>query len=205
MSNANPYEIESLPIAELRRLASVHKIEYQKDWTKEQYVKAIQGRHKRFSVARVVEDEKSEIPPGYARIKLPLTPSGSDSPLSVQVNNFKTMIPRNILVDVPREIRDTIRGSTESVTRTRLTKDGDKVLETVEVPCYPFEQHGESAGESGAIRPMGDLKEQSLREMWRDKYGKWPRRSDEAWKSFKMNFVNKANDKVINDALTEAE
>lgn len=201
MSNVNPYDIESLPIAELRRLASVHKIEYQKDWTKEQYVKAIQTRHRRFSVAKIVEDEKSEIPPGYVRIKLPLTPSGSDSPLSVQVNNFKTMIPRNILVDVPREIRDTIRGSTESVTRTRQDREGNKVLETIEVPCYPFEQHGEQAGESGAIRPMGDMKNQSLREMWRDRYGKWPRNSDDAWKTFKMSYVNKANDKVIDAAL----
>jgi hypothetical protein len=201
MSNVNPYEIETLPIAELRRLASVHKIEYQKDWTKEQYVKAIQTRHRRFSVAKVVDDDKSEIPPGYVRIKLPLTPSGSDSPLSVQVNNFKTMIPRNILVDVPREIRDTIRGSTESVTRQRVDREGNKVLETIEVPCYPFEQHGESAGESGAIRPMGDMKNQSLREMWRDRYGKWPKNSDEAWKTFKMSYVNKANDKVIAEAL----
>jgi hypothetical protein len=184
-------------------LASVHKIEFQKTWTKEDYQKAIKNRHKRFSVAKIVDDEKSEIPNGYVRIKLPLTPSGSDSPLSVQVNNFKTMLPRNILIDVPREVRDTIRGSTESVTRVRLTKDGDKVLETTEVPCYPFEQHGEQSGESGAVRPMGDLHEQSLRVMWRDRYGKWPRRTDDAWKSFKMNYANKANDKAIAEAFAE--
>ena len=201
----NPYDLESLPIAELRRLAAVHKIDYAKDWTKEQYIKAVSNRHKRHSVARIVVDEAQPIPAGFVRLKLPLTPSGSDTPLSVQVNNFKTMIPRNILVDVPREIRDTIRNSTESVTREVIGKDGFKVMKTEEVPCYPFEQHGEAAGESGAIRPMGDLHEQSLRVMWKERFGKWPRRTDEGWQQFKRSYIDKSNEKHVEKAVAQAE
>jgi len=198
------YDLESQSIAELRKLCSVMKIEAQKDWDKSAYINAINTRRKNTAVAQVVTDESQDIPEGFVRIRLPLTPSGTDTPLNVMVNNFKTSIPRNVIVDIPKEARDQIRNSKESMVREKMDKDGNKVLEVVEVQCYPFESLGEKGGTSGAVRPNGDAREQRLREKYRDLYGKWPKRSSEDWTSFRNAFLEKANSRVVNSEADAA-
>lgn len=197
------FDLENTEIAELRRLAATHKIESQKDWKKEDYIRAIQNRHKRNSVARVVYDEKEPIPTGYCRVRLPLTPSGSDVPLAIMVNNFKTMIPRNVLVDIPKEARDQLRSSKESVTREAFNEKGEKFIQVAEVPAYPFDDFGSTPGVSGAIKPNTDPREQRLREKYRQLYGKWPRRQSDEWKSFKNGFLEKANERILSEAADE--
>jgi hypothetical protein len=64
-------DLDNLEIAELRRLAAAHKIDSQKTWTKEDYIRAIQNRHKRNVVAKIVYDENEPIAPGFCRIRLP--------------------------------------------------------------------------------------------------------------------------------------
>jgi hypothetical protein len=199
----NPLDIETYSIADLRRHASVMKIEAAKDWTKEDYIKAINARRKKAAVSRIVNDPDEPIPPGFVRIKLPLTPSGSDSPLDVRVNTFYTSIPRNVLVDVPREIRDTIRNSKEPVTREVLDKDGNRVVRTFEVPSYAFEQHGETPGESGCVKPGCDMREQSLRERYKEIYGRWPKRQSQEWKTFFQKYTEQFADKNAKRAIEE--
>lgn len=196
-------DLELMDIADLRRLAATHKIESQKTWTKEDYIRAIQNRHKRNAVARVVYDENDPIPPGYCRIRLPLTPSGSDVPLDVMINNFKTSIPRNVLVDIPKEARDSIRSSKETVSREEFNSKGEKYVKVSEVPAYPFQEFGSTPGESGAIKPNTDPREQRLREKYHSTYGKWPRRQSDEWKSFKNGFLEAANKRVLNEAADE--
>lgn len=197
------FDLENMEIAELRRLAATHKIESQKEWKKEDYIRAIQTRHKRNSVARVVYDEKESIPTGYSRVRLPLTPSGSDVPLAIMVNNFKTMIPRNVLVDIPREAREQLRSSKESVTREVFNEKGEKYIRVEEVPAYPFDDFGSTPGVSGAIKPNTDPREQRLREKYRELYGKWPRRQSDEWKTFKNGFLEKANERILAQAAEE--
>jgi hypothetical protein len=212
MAEVNPLDLETYEIADLRKLAAVMKIDAQKTWTKEDYISAINTRRQRQAVSRVVFDENAPIPPGFCRLRLPLTPQGTDTPLTVRVNNFPTTIPRDVLVDVPREVRDLIRTSKEPVTREVMDKDGNKKVQTFEIPSYPFEQVGESMGESGAVKGMTDPKEQRIRETYRDSYGKWPRRTEPEWVEFKKQFIKefsgtaakKASDKAKKeDALAE--
>lgn len=186
---ANPLDINTYDIASLRRLASVMKIEAQRTWDKDDYIKAINTRRKGEGVCRVVYDESSEIPRGFCRIRLPLTPNGTDTPLTISVNKFSTTIPRNIVVDVPKEIRDQLRASTEPVTREGFNDKGEKVVKTVLVPSQPFEQLGEQVGESGLVKPSNDPKEQRVRERYKEEYGRWPRRLDEVWIQFRRKFV----------------
>ena len=200
MAIQNPLDISTYDIADLRRTAAVLKINAEKDWKKEDYITAINTRRKKEVVAKVVYDADEPIPQGFVRIKLPLTMSGSDSAIPVRVNNFVTIIPRNLLVDVPKEIRDQLRSSTECVTREVVDKEGRTAMKTFEVPCQPFEQHGESMGESGAIRPMTDVKEQRIREQYLMLYGKWPRRTSEEWIEFKKSFVKEISDKTAKKA-----
>lgn len=201
---SNPYDLDSLSIADLRKLAAVMKITHQKDWTTEDFHEAINARRKHAKVARLVHDENDPIPTGFARIKMHLTPSGSDSPLDARVNMFYTMIPRDVLVDVPREIRDIIRNSTEVVTREVTDKEtGHRVVKTFEVQCYSFDQYGESMGDSGAIKGINDPREQSLRVKYRDIYGRWPRRQSDQWKNFEASFVEAANRKLVEKALSD--
>ena len=199
----NPLDIETYSIADLRRHASVMKIEAAKEWTKEDYIKAINARRKKAAVSRIVNDPDEPIPPGFVRIKLPLSPSGSDSPLDVRVNTFYTSIPRNVLVDVPREIRDTIRNSKEPVTREVLDKDGNRVVRTFEVPSYAFEQHGETPGESGCVKPGCDMREQSLRERYKEIYGRWPKRQSAEWKSYHSEYMKEFSGKIAKKAIEE--
>ena len=214
MAEVNPLDLETYEIADLRRLAAVMKIDAQKTWTKEDYISAINTRRQRQAVSRVVFDENAPIPPGFCRLRLPLTPQGTDTPLTVRVNNFPTTIPRDVLVDVPKEVRDLIRTSKEPVTREVMDKDGNKKVQTFEIPSYPFEQVGESMGESGAVKGMTDPKEQRMRESYRDTHGRWPRRTDVEWVEYKKEYVKqfsvasvkKASDKAKKeDALAETE
>lgn len=196
-NKGNPYELDTLSIAELRKLAAVMKIQAQREWSTSDFVDAINARRKSAKVARLVdedEQENIEIPTGFARIRIHLTPGGSDSPLDVRVNNFYTSIPRGVLVDVPKEIRDTIRNSTEPVTREVIDKvTGLPKIQTTETQCYSFDDYGQSPGISGAVRGMADEKEYSLRVKYRDLYGAWPRRQSEEWKSFSRTYVEQAN------------
>jgi hypothetical protein len=196
-------DLDNLEIAELRRLAAAHKIDSQKTWTKEDYIRAIQNRHKRNVVAKIVYDENEPIAPGFCRIRLPLTPSGSDIPLPIMVNNFKTMIPRNVLVDIPKEARDQLRTSKETVARETADQHGNTVVKIMEVPAYPFDDFGSTPGESGAIKPTNDPREQRLREKYKEIYGNWPRRQSDEWKSFKNGFLEAANKKILSEAADE--
>jgi hypothetical protein len=199
----NHFDIENLPIAELRRTAAVMKIAHQKDWDKETFIAAINSRRKKAALVRIVTDETEEIPVGYVRMRLPLLPNGSECPLDVRINNFYTMIPRNVVVDVPNEVRDTIRQSTEVVTRKVIDKEGHDAYKTMEVPCYQFEVLGETKGVSGAVKPSGDIREQRLREQYKNIYGRYARRQSVEWKSFHGEFMKAYNDKKAKQAVDD--
>lgn len=189
MAVINPLDVSTYDIAELRRLAAAMKITAEKTWTKDEYITAINTRRKREVAAKIVLDSKQEIPVGFVRIKLPLTQEGSDSPLTIRVNNFVTTLPRDVVVDVPKEVRDQLASTTESVTRKVFDKDGHETIKAIEVPCQPFTQIGESYGESGAVRPMNSHKDQRVRELYRKVHEKWPRRTDPDWVEFRKAFV----------------
>lgn len=204
MAAANVFDVENLPIADLRKLAAKMNIESQKDWDKSMYINAINSRRKSRKVCKVVEDPNSEeIPVGFARIRLHLTPQGTDWPVDVMVNNFRTSLLRNVWIDVPREVRDQLRQSTELVPRVVENSEGHKVVKMVAVPCYPFDQIGETAGDSGAIRPNGDAKVQTIREKYRELYGRWPRRAEQ--QEFMKMFIEEFQQKKIREAVDNNE
>lgn len=200
---SNPYDLDSLSIAELRKQASVEKIRTDKSWDKEDYIKALNNHRKGRALARLVIDGDSAIPPGYVRIRLPLDQVGSDTPVTIRVNNFSTRIPRNVMVDIPKEARDVLRNSTEAVTRKEVNSQGQTVMRVIDVPCYPFDTLGEAAGESGAIKPNSSYKEEKLRERFRDIYGHWPRRTDSKWLGFRQKFAEDFQAKMIAKAVEE--
>lgn len=203
-AESNIFDIETLSIAELRKMASSLKIESQKDWDKSMYINAINTRRKQRKVCRIVDDPNSgDIPQGFARIRLHLTPSGQDWPVDVMVNNFKTSITRNIWVDVPREVRDALRNSTELVPKVVTNTEGKQAVSMQAVPCYPFDQIGETPGESYAIRPSGDVKVQRLREKYREAYGRWPKREQE--REFMKRFIDAYEDKKIKGIVENDE
>lgn len=202
-TQSNPYDLSTMSIAELRSQAKVEKIRTDKSWDKEDYITALNNHRKGRALAKVVMDMNDPIAPGYVRVKLPLDPSGSDTSVPVRVNNFATRIPRNIVVDIPKEARDVLRNSTESVTREETNSKGDRVIRVVDVPCYPFDTLGETPGESGAVKPNSSYKEEKLRERFRDIHGHWPRRTDPKWLGFKQKFAEDFHAKMIEQAIAE--
>lgn len=173
---SNPFnKLEDLDIADLRKLAKVNKIPTEKTWDKEAYIKALNNRRKGRTLARLVRDEDEEIPPGFVRIRIMKDSSGSESPVPVCINTFQTRIPRDVMVDVPNEVVEVLKNSTEVKTVQGTDKFGKEVTTTQTVRAYPFEILGQRAGESGAVRPSGNVASQSIREKYRDLFGRWPR------------------------------
>ena len=197
----NSFDLESLPISELRKLCSVEKIEFEKASTKEDLIRLLNNRRKGRMLARLVTSEDQEIPRGFVRLKIALNRDGSDTPVPVMVNNFKSWIPRNVVVDIPKEAFEVLKASTESATQIVMDKEGNKALKVIEVPCYPFEKMNESVGVSGAVRPATDVRTQRLREQYRERNGKWPSRL--AFAEFKSKFIDEMERAHVKQIVAE--
>lgn len=197
----NLFDIQELPIAELRKLCAVEKVPYDKTSTKEDLIRLLNTRRKGRKLARLVTDPDSEIPPGFVRGTAQLQADGTDTPIPILVNNFRSWIPRGVMVDIPKEAYDTLRSSTESKLKKELDKEGNQVLKSVEVPCYPFDKIGEQVGTSGAVRPSGDARDQRLREQYRELYGRWPRRAQ--FNDWKTKFVDQFEQERVSRLVEE--
>jgi hypothetical protein len=184
-SNPNDQRVEDMSIQELRKLATAYGIRAQRDWSKEDFVAAINTRRNRHQgLANVVMDRNTGPAPGYARIRLHNTESGSNLPVPVSVNNLVLKIPRDIEVDVPLEVVEVLNNSKTPV-RAR-NSEGQMVWR--DVLSYPFTLLQMSPGVAmrngkPVVKGSSDPKNHSLREKFKEIYERWPK--NEEFKEFR--------------------
>jgi hypothetical protein len=205
MSNTNDLtNISKMGLAELKRTAKSLNIPGNKDWDEDQWRKAINNRRRNKSVARVVDDMASAIPEGFARIEVQSTnEEEKETPIQCSVNDFVTMIPKGIVVDVPIEIvSESLENSTDYITRTKIDKEGHEVKTRIQVQAYPFREYGRNAGKS-VIKPSTPRETQSVREKFREIFGKWPRREEQ--KEFEVALRRKKFESMMTDSNVSVE
>lgn len=182
-------DLNELSIAELRQQAKALRIETEKDWDKSMFVAAIDARRKSRAICRIITDESAPIPPGFSRIMIPKGAMGSSSPVSIQLNRFKTTLPRDVVVDVPTELLEILNNSHEVGTEEIQTPDGRYVTKLVNQKSYPYMHYGTTKGKSGLIKGGNAPATQSLREKFREIFGRWPRNAQ--FKAFRDDWMAK--------------
>lgn len=145
-------DLADLSIQELRKLAKFLEVPSQRDWTKEDFVAALQAQREASEDALAAFQPKSasnesmpSVPrPGYARILIFRDPTTghANSPVPVGVNGRMFLMPRGMEIDVPIAHVQALNDAKQTVIRQTQEPDavnpGGKVVEEV-IQSYPFQ------------------------------------------------------------------
>ena len=177
MSN-HSLNLEGKTIAELRKIAKAANITGSREWTAEDFKRAIYSRRSNKVAARVVDDPSTPIPPGYARIQIAAS-DGDEGPVTCLLNKFTTTIPRDVIVDVPYEVVDTCLGnSTKENPKKRKSSNGQDYTHVQHVKAYQYTEYGRNDSVS-VVPTTRSLEAQSIREKYKEIFGKWPKRAQQ--------------------------
>lgn len=180
MSDNPLQKLEEMDIGQLRKLAKIANVPLDKTDDKETIVHKLNRNRGGRAQARMVFDENDPIPAGYVRIKIWKGQDGSEGPVPVAINRFQARLPRDIPLDVPREVLEVLNNSVDIQTRTTQDKEGRDTTTTVKVRAYSFEVLGQGEiVKGGVIRPLADPQRYGLRTQFRDLFGRWPRGEEE--------------------------
>lgn len=205
-------DLNEKPISELRKIASAYNIPFERDWTKPQFVSAINARKRSNSFVEIA-GEGNPIPEGHARIRI-IPTSESRQPAPVFVNNYSADIPIDVEVDIPIEALSALQSASRP--RTRKVTDHHAPAgyrkEIVDIPTYTVNVLGVSRGiakyPSGKrkVSPAMDERQYSLRQKFREVYGKWPNREEfKLWKEQHMLHSFKNPDTLKNTKVQEVK
>ena len=186
---------QTLP--ELKRTAKALGIGGNKDWTEDDFRKAIGSRQRNKVVARVVDDVTKPIEPGYARIEIQHFGEDNAAPVPISYNQtFTAIIPQNTVVDLPWEVVDTCLGNATKFSHSKKkSSDGQEYTTTELSVAYAYREYGRN--DSISIVPTTRTREaQSVREKFKQIRGRWPK-SAEA-----RQFADKLNELKFEKMLT---
>lgn len=168
--------MDALSMADLRTLAKVLGITSQRDWTKEDYVKAIQAKNSKHGT-EVVVDESLGLKPGHARVMIHRdpTPGHGNKPVHVGFNGKLYAIPRGLTVEVPKPVIESLKNAvttyTEQDKEPSRDNPGGTFRDSARV-SYPYQVLAEDprpwAGQDPRSRSYAE------RKAFYDRYGAWP-------------------------------
>lgn len=169
---------QSLP--ELKRTAKALGINGTKDWTENDYRKAIGSRQRNRVVARVVDDVSKPLEPGYARIEIQHYGEDASAPVPVNYNGqFSAIIPLNTVVDLPWEVVDSCLGNATKFSHSKKKgADGQDHTTTELAVAYPYREYARD--DSMSVVPTTRTKEaQGVREKFKAIFGRWPKSAEQ--------------------------
>lgn len=201
MSNPS-LNLEGKTIAELRKIAKAAGISGSRDWSAEDFKRAIYTRRSNKVAARVVDDPSTPIAPGYARINIGAS-DDDEVPVTCFLNGFSTTIPRDVTVDVPCEIVDTcLNNALKENPKKKRNSQGQEHTYFQYVRAYPYTEFGRDDSVS-VIPTTNTPEEQSIREKYKAIFGKWPRREEQ--REFEMAVRKAKMQQILGEAPMDAE
>lgn len=126
--------VDELDMANLRKVAKVLGISAQRDWSKEDFVRAIKVKQTSSETAVGLVFDNSLAPkPGYSRIILhrDMTPGHKNSPVPAGINGRIFMLPRGVEIDIPTPLVEVLANA-----RTTIMDETGKESVT---QSYPFQ------------------------------------------------------------------
>jgi hypothetical protein len=169
--------LAALDMASLRKAAKLLGISAQRDWGKEDFVKAIQDKQANTDAELALLNANAP-KPGYARILIHRdpTPGHKNTPVHVVVNGRIFAIPRGLEMDVPRPIMEALANAITIVTRQKESGHGDgRSGAYVDEPqlSYPFQVIAITPGEY--VNPNDGRRVSYERRLaFHTKFGRWP-------------------------------
>jgi hypothetical protein len=178
--------LHDLDIAELRQTAKLLAIPAQRDWKKEDFVKAISRKLEAVRLAESIGSmstgSESKLQPGQARILIHRdpTPGAANSNIQLGLNGRFLNVPRGVEVTVPLEYVNVLSDA-KQIVRTQVRAPNESmpegVIEEREIQSYPF-QVIEMRPHSKTSRFQSNLDQRAAynarREAFVKDQGKWP-------------------------------
>lgn len=166
--------IDDLKIADLRKVAKMLGITAQRDWTAEDFVRAIKTRQEGSAVGLVFDNSLAP-KPGYARIIIhrDMTPGHKNNPIHVGVNGLLFSIPRGVEVDIPEPHLKALQNARSLVT----TQTDDNTSKDSMVQSYPFQVLAITPGKF--VNPSdGRAASYERRLAFNKRFGRWPTKGE---------------------------
>lgn len=179
--------LNKLDINSLRAFAKLSNIKAGRDWTKEDFVTALQAKAGQSTVGMVFDNETGP-KPGYSRILLHRdTSSGhKNSSVHVGVNGTIFAIPRGVEVDIPTYVVGALNDAQGLVTSHIEENTGPgRFIETMQ-KSYPFQV---IATNPGKIANRNDTRSRNylLRLACKEALQKWPTHGEFLeWQKYEM-------------------
>lgn len=199
-------DLESLPIARLRKFCGLYNIPFDKDATKEDLVNLIRRKRAKSDLA-VVSEVGSAPAPGWARIMIHRQHGTSNRPVYVNVNGYRITIPKNVEVDVPIKVVGVLNDAKEY----RLVENEDEAINSPKrwtnqpVLSYPFQVVMVTPGPDP--RPGYERSKASAygpRKQFHTLFGRWPKRH-ELIEAIKEGFVKMSPGDALTPVRSRAE
>jgi hypothetical protein len=174
--------VETLTIGQLRQYAKLLNIPSERNWTKDDYIGAIERMRSSKNTAEVVFNDggASGPAPGYARIILNRdpTPGHANSPVQVGVNGELLHVPRGVQVDIPEPF---MRALANATTRTSVQTGNPSrdnpggVFREEDTMSYPFQVIAITPANK-PWRSKSDSRgaHYAMRLEFVEKFGRWP-------------------------------
>lgn len=136
--------LETLSIGELRMYAKLMGISARRDWSKEDFIKAIKIRQDSVYGGSGDEDKDNDLPPGYARILIMRDPTHghNNSPIPLGLNGRTFVAPRGVEFVIPLEYINVLADAKSKILRQVEAPSLHKpegVVKEEEIYSYPFQ------------------------------------------------------------------
>ena len=200
-------QLEDMTIAKLRQFASLQRVAFNKDSTKQEIIDAIKYRGRGQTLAKIAKDGSP--PPGFCKIRLMKDggPKSRNLPVYVHINGRTATIPRGVPCLVPYKVVELLRNSThpQLIEDASLAFNDPKRITIEDSPSYPVELRdatpgpdpwpGNEVGKAASYGPR--LKVWKL-------FGRWPKRG-EVHDAIKQGFIKMEIGENVSLSEIEAE
>lgn len=175
-------ETGTLDIATLRRATKLLGIKAEPNWTKADFVAAIQTKQKEDNIPEVVLDANAP-KAGFARVLVHRdpTPGHKNTPIHAGVNGMILQIPRGLEVDVPIPFVEALKnatGSTPQLVEQADAKNPSGSYKEVEQMSYPFQVLAITPGNKFSNNHDNRKASYERREAFEKQFGRWPTRGE---------------------------
>lgn len=169
--------VAALDIQSLRKAAKLLGINANRDWTKEDFVAAIQAKQEE-NIQQLVFDSSTAPKPGFARILIHRDPSPGhkNTPIHAGVNGWIFQIPRGHEVDIPIPLVEVLKNARSIQVRQREAPNAQNPGGTYtdeEQTNYPFQVLQITPGEFKNVND-GRAAAYERRYAFYKKFDRWP-------------------------------
>lgn len=179
-NSSGPSTLAELTVEQLKKYATLYKIPFNKDSSKEELIVLIENKNKNKQLSVAMDTSKAPAP-GRTRIVIQkdasLGPKAGNRAVPVFVNGYRADIPRGVPCDVPHKVVDLLQNCMHP--QTVIDENDPQGASKVELlPSYPFNILASTEGPDPAPGfEKVKAKTHRPREVFYQLFGYWPHKA----------------------------